>query len=83
MQESNVELERMEETFDVHEELINLPSPRPRGDKNTVPATQTEKASYEVMEENLKSPNNEIAKLRVRARKHAVENSNFKRMKAL
>ena len=35
------------------------------------------------MEERLKAANNEIAKLRVRAREHVVEKINFKRMKAL
>jgi len=83
MQESNVELERTEEAFAIQEELIDLPSPRPEGDKNIVPATQTEKSSYEVMEERLKAANKEIAKLRVRARDHVVERTNFKRMKAL
>lgn len=83
MQESSVELERIEETFDFQEELIDLPSPRPEGDKETTPATQTEKANYEAMEEKLKVDNNEIAKLRVRARERVVQKSNFKRMKAL
>ena len=63
--------------------MIEFLSPRPEGDKNTVPATQIEKASYEVMEERLKAANNEIARLRVRARGHVAERTDFKRMKAL
>ena len=35
------------------------------------------------MEEKLKSANYEIFKLKKRARKHAIEKTNFKRMKAL
>jgi len=83
MQESNVELERIEEAFAIQEELIDLPSLRPKGDKNVVPTTQTEKSSYEVMEERLKAANNEIARLRVRGGEHAAKRTNFKRMKAL
>jgi len=63
--------------------LIDFPSSRPEGDQNTVPATQIEKASYEVMEERLKAANNEIARLRVRARGHATKRIYFRRMKAL
>ncbi len=83
IQESNIELERTEETSVVQEGITDILFPRPEGDKSTIPATQTEKASYEVMEESLKTANNEIARLRVRAREHATKRTNFKRMKAL
>ena len=83
MRESNIELGRIEEASAVQKELIYLLSPRPEGDKNTVPVTQTERASYEVMEERLKATNNEIARLRVRTRGHGIERVDFKRMKAL
>lgn len=82
MQESNFELERIKDAFFVQEELES-PSSRPEGDKSMVPATQTEKASYEVMETRLEVANNEIAKLRVRERERAAEKTNFKRMKTL
>ena len=39
--------------------------------------------SYEEMEERLKLANYEISRLRKRARRHAAENTNFMRIKAL
>jgi len=63
--------------------LIYFSSPRPEGDKKKVFSTQTEKASYKEMEERLRETNNEIARLRVRARRHATKKIYFKRIKAL
>ena len=83
MQESNIELRRREEASAVQEDLINFPSPRLEGDKNRVFSTQTEKASYEEMEERLRADNNEISRLRVRGRMHVAERTNLKRMKVL
>lgn len=84
MKKPNIELGRTrEEASIVQEELIDFPSPRPQGDKNRVFSTQTEKASYEEMEERLRDANNEIARLRVRARRHATERTYFKRIKVL
>ncbi len=63
--------------------MIDLSSPIPEGDKNRVFSTQTEKVSYEEMEERLRVANNEIARLILRERRHATEKTNFKRVKAL
>ena len=81
--ESNVELGKIEEAPDVQEELIDLSSPIPEGDKNKVFSTQTEKASYKEMEERLRAANNEISRLRMRSRRHAAEKIDFKRIKSL
>jgi len=83
MQESNIELGKIEEASVVQEELINLSLPMPEGDKNRDFSTQTEKTSYEEMEKRLRADNNEIARLRMRERRHAAEKTYFKRIKAL
>ena len=83
MQEFNIELGKTEEASTVQEEFIDLASPIPEGDKNRVFSTQTEKTSYEEMEERLKLANYEISRLRKKARRYAAEKTNFKRMKAL
>jgi len=50
MQESNIELGKIEEASTVQEELVDFSSPRPDGDKNRAFSTQTGKSSYEEME---------------------------------
>ena len=57
IQESNVELGKIEEASTIQEELIDLSSPIPEGDKNRVFSTQTKKVSYEEMEERLRAAN--------------------------
>lgn len=83
IQKSNVELGKIEEVPAVQEELIDLSSPISEGEKNKVFPTQTGKTSYEEMEGRLRVANNEIARLRMRARSHATEKTDFKRIKAL
>ena len=83
MQESNIELGKTEEASAIQEELLYFPSPRPEGNKNRVFSTQTKKSSYKEMEERLGAANNEIARLRMRARRNVAEKTDFKRIKAL
>lgn len=52
-------------------------------DRNKAVGTQEEENNYEEVKNKLKLANVEIAKLKKRARKHAIEKVNFNRMKAL
>jgi len=45
-------------------------------------STQEEECSFEEVKKKLMSANLEIAQLKERARKHAIEKANFKRVKA-
>ena len=67
----------------VFEEPINTSSQIFEEDRNKVLNTEKEKTSYEEVKDKLKLANVEIDKLRKKVRMHAVERSNFERLKGL
>ena len=71
------------EDANVFEEPINISSPMLEEDINRVSNTQREKSSYEEVKDKLRLENIEIDKLKKKVRMHAVERSNFERMKGL
>ena len=79
----DMELDKLGEFLEVYEEPIELSSPMLEGDKNRVFNTQTEKSSYEEIKERLRLSNLEIVILKKKARRHAVEKTNFNRIRAL
>lgn len=69
----------------LEEPLVPLvqPSLIHKDDRNKAVGTQEEECSFEEVKKKLKSANFEIAQLKKRARKHAIEKSNFKRVKSI
>jgi len=65
------------------EEPINISSPMLEEDRNRVFNTQREKSSYEEVKDKIRLANIEIDKLKKKVRMHAVERSNFERLKGL
>ena len=71
------------EDANVFEESINISSPMLEEDRNRVFNTQREKSSYEEVKDKLRLANIEIDKLKKKVRMHAVERSNFERLRGL
>ena len=71
------------EDASVFEEPINTSSQILEEDKNRVFNIQRERSIYEEVKEKLRLANIEIDKLKKKVRIHAVERSNFERLKGL